>query len=284
MQAIDQPAVLAGIDGSAMSVAVCDYAAWVAGAIDAPLRLLHNIEQRRNAAVSDLSGSIGLGSQAELLEDLTRVEQERARLLIEKGKLMLAAARERAEADGAGDVDCWQRHGSLQESLVELEEQIRVLVLGVRGEDHAEGQLGSHLESVIRALHKPVLVVNHEFKQPQNILLAYDGTEAANKALAMVASSPLFKTTPCHLVMVGTADQAPLLEQASSKLSAAGVAHQSALLQGKPEEVLCDYQHQHATDLTVMGAFSHHRLRDMLFGSFTAKMLQRADQPLLLLR
>jgi nucleotide-binding universal stress UspA family protein len=33
-----------------------------------------------------------------------------------------------------------------------------------------------------------------------------------------------------------------------------------------------------------MGAFSHNRLRELVFGSFTMKMLLNTQQPLLLLR
>ncbi len=36
--------------------------------------------------------------------------------------------------------------------------------------------------------------------------------------------------------------------------------------------------------MIAMGAFSHNRLRDKLFGSFTAKMIAGAKVPLLLLR
>ena len=43
--------VLGCIDGGGLSTAVCDYAAWVAKAVDAPLKLLHNIEQRSRAEV-----------------------------------------------------------------------------------------------------------------------------------------------------------------------------------------------------------------------------------------
>jgi len=118
--------VLACIDGAALSTAVCDYAAWIASRVQAPVKLLHNLEHRPQAAVADLSGSIGLGSQEELLEELTRVEQERSRLLMQKGKLMLKAAEERVHADGVEQVECWQRHGSLQESLIENEQDIRV--------------------------------------------------------------------------------------------------------------------------------------------------------------
>lgn len=283
----EQPRVLACIDGSRYSDAVCDYAAWISARSGAPLKLLHNIERSQVPAVADLTGSIGLGSQEELLEELTTLEQQRGRLLMEQGKLMLEAARERAERAGAAQVICTQRHDSLTESLIELEDNIRVLVLGIRGEQHGESQqgLGAHLETVVRSLHKPILVVNAEFRAPRNILLAYDGSEAARKALDMVAGSPVFKATPCHLVYVGSEETAEtLLAEGSALLREAGLEVIASHLQGKTVEALTAYQAEHAIDLTVMGAFSHNRLRDLLLGSITAKMLLSTAQPLLLLR
>ena len=278
--------VLACIDGASLSTAVCDYAAWMSQRTGAALKLLHNIEHRPQAAVADLSGSIGLGSQEDLLEELTRVEQQRNRLLMQKGKLMLEAAQQRAEQAGVAGAEVWQQHGSLQESLVELEENIRVLVMGVRGEEHREGQLGAHLETVIRALHKPVLVVNSPFAVPKKVMLAYDGHDASRKALDMVASSPVFKNIPCHLVYVGDeAVASGVLNEAATVLAAAGISHELVNLpKGKSDEQLCQYQAENDIDLTVMGAYSHHPLRDMLLGSLTAKMLHKTARPLLLLR
>jgi nucleotide-binding universal stress UspA family protein len=280
--------VLACIDGSQYSNAVCDYAAWIASRTGAPLKLLHNIERTSVPAVADLSGSIGLGSQEELLEELTALEQQRASLLLQQGKLMLDAARERVEqAGGVDSVEACQRHDSLPESLIELEDRIRVLVIGIRGEQHEASQqgLGSHLETVVRALHKPILVVNQVFREPRNILLAYDGSEAARKALELVASSPLFRGTPCHLVTVGNVEGVEeLLAAGSQTLRDAGLQVTTSHLNGKTVEALTAYQDEHEIDLTVMGAFSHSRLRDLLLGSITAKMLLNTAQPLLLLR
>lgn len=73
--------VLACIDGSSLTEAVCDYAAWIAQRVDAPLKLLHIIDHHHEAAaLSDLSGNIGLDSQEHLLEELTAVEQQRSKL------------------------------------------------------------------------------------------------------------------------------------------------------------------------------------------------------------
>ncbi|WP_066966636.1 universal stress protein [Microbulbifer sp. Q7] len=279
------PLVLSCIDGSRFSGAVCDYSAWIASRASAPIKLLHNIERVTTPAVADLSGSIGLGSQEELLEELTSLEQQRSRLLLEQGRQMLEGARERALKAGAERVVTCQRHGSLVESLVELEDHIRVLVLGIRGEEHEASNkgLGAQLESVVRSLHKPILVVNREFKAPRSIMLAYDGSESARKALEMVASSPVFKDVECHLVYVGDGAESVLAEGAEV-LSHGGVAVVSANLQGKTVESLIAYQQEHDIDLTVMGAFSHSKLRDLLLGSVTAKMLLGTNQPLLLLR
>lgn len=281
------PVVLTCIDGSRYSGAVCDYAAWISSRTGAPIKLLHNIERATAPAVADLSGSIGLGSQEELLEELTLLEQQRSRLQLEQGRLMLDDARARAQSGGAERVMTCQRHGSLTESLVELEDHIRVLVLGIRGEEHGDSDkgLGAQLETVVRSLHKPILVVNREFKAPENILLAYDGSEAARKALDMVASSPVFRGVNCHLVYVGEAAAAEaVLAEGVASLRHAGIQVTSIHLPGKTVEALVAYQRDHAIDVTVMGAFSHNRLRDLLLGSVTAKMLLSTNQPLLLLR
>lgn len=277
--------VLSCIDGSSVSEAVCDYSSWIATKVDAPLKLLHTIEQRVDPAVSDFSGAIGLGSQEDLLNELTELEQNRSRLMVKKGQLMLNAAKQRVQQEGIEKIELCQRHGSLTESLIELEDNIRVLVIGIRGEAHEQTQagLGTQLETVIRAIHKPILVVNKAYSEPKKVMLAYDGSEACHKALAMLSSSPLFKTIPCHIVYVGDGGE-KLLNEASEQLTASGLEVVTAQLDGKIEQALANYQIENDIDLTVMGAFTHNRFRDFLLGSFTAKMLSATQRPLLLLR
>lgn len=279
--------VLACIDGSTYKQGVVDYAAWVSRAVEAPLKLLHNIEHRDHPPVSDLSGSLGLGEREDLLEELAAMEARRGKILMAQGKLMLENARQRALAQGAMAPEKLQRHGSLTESLIELEDEIRVLVLGIRGEDHEDRprQVGAQLESVIRAMHRPVLVVNRDFDcAPSRCLVAYDGSEAARKALAMVAASPLYRGMACHLVHVSKGENSPLLEDGAQTLRAAGLAVVTANLHGDVEKQLDDYQQQHGIELIVMGAFGQGRLRELLFGSVTHRLLANARVPLLLLR
>jgi nucleotide-binding universal stress UspA family protein len=282
--------VLACIDGAALTESVCDYAAWISQKTETPLTLLHTINHHHETAVtSSLSGNIGLGSQEHLLEEITNLEQQQSKLKKQQGKLILQAAEDHLLSKGISGSTCSQRHGDLIEAVIDLEDNIRVLVLGLRGQVHdkQENQIGAKLEAVIRSLHRPILIVNDKYKEPKNIMLAYDGSKAADKAVDMVASSPLYKHLTCHLVCVNKNDSAAaqLLEKATKKLELADdIKVISAKLKGKADHELCAYQEQHNIDLTVMGAFSHTRLHDMLLGSFTHKMLVNTKKPLLLLR
>ncbi len=286
----DTNRVLACIDGSVLSEAVCDYAAWIAQRLATPLKLIHTIDHHHEtAAKTDLSGSIGLDSREHLLEEMTTLEQQQSKLRLQQGKAILTAAKARVIEGGIADPITCLQHGSLIESLIELEDSIRVLVIGARGKVHENqpAKIGAKLEAMIRSLHKPILVVNEAFKAPERIMIAYDGSAAAEKAVDMVANSSLYKGLCCHLVCVSKDDASAdkLLQKAANKLLAAGGFDvNAAKLKGKAELALCEYQASQHIDLTVMGAFSHTRIHDLLMGSFTVKMLVNSKGPLLLLR
>lgn len=285
----EKPMVLACIDGSKLSEAVCDYAVWIAQRVDVPLKLLNTIDHHQETALtSDLSGNLGVDSRDHLLEDIIDFEHKKGKKRIQQGKAVLQAAKDRVIEKGFSNPETSLQHGSLIESLVELEQEIRVLVIGARGKIHEDksDQIGAKLEGMIRSLHLPILVAYEEFKTPKTIMIAYDGGEAADKAVDMVANSPLYKGLVCHLVCVSNKDKADgVLEKAANKLhEAGGIDIVTASLIGKAEHELCEYQLSQNIDMTIMGAFSHTRLHDLLLGSFTVKMLFNTKRPLLLLR
>jgi len=282
--------VLACIDGTTLTKAVCDYASWISKRVEVPLKLLHTINHHHESPItSDYSGNIGLGTQEHLLEEITSLEQQQSKLKMQQGKLILNAAKEHVKKDGINNPICSQLHGDLIESLIELEDSIRILVLGLRGHVHENQnhQIGTKLEAIIRSLHRPILIVNDNFKTPERIMVAYDGSPASIKAVDLVATRALYQGLNCHLVCVNNNGEtaSKLLKQATFKLQrSANIDVTIAKLKGKVEYELCAYQQQHNIDLTVMGAFSHTRLHDILLGSFTHKMLLNTKKPLLLLR
>ncbi len=280
--------VIACIDGSSITLAVCDYAAWASRQMDAPLDFLHVLGRAEYPVPADLSGNIGLGSREHLLQELAELDEKRGRVALEQGRIMLAAAKERAIADGVPNPTSRQRHGELVDTLLEFQSDIRLLVMGRQGEhgDSAGEHIGSHLENVVRTLHRPILLIPVDYSEPQRILIAFDGSATTRKAVEMVAASPLFRGLPCHVVMVG-ADKPEAQEQiewARATLAQAGFEATASLRAGQVEDVLCAYRTEHAIDLIVMGAYGHSKIREFLVGSTTTKLIRQAKISLLLLR
>jgi nucleotide-binding universal stress UspA family protein len=279
---------MACIDASGYSPAVCDYAVWSALRLETPLTFIHVLDKVRDASSVDLSGSIGFGAQEELLEELASLDEQRGRLAREQGRLLLKAARQRARDAGVAEPEELLRHGELVETLTELEKGVRLLVLGKRGETAAVASqhLGSNLGRVIRAMHRPILVTMAEFRVPQRIMLAFDGSATTRKGVEMVATSPMFRGLPCHLVMAGakTADTVEQLARAKQTLEDAGFETPAVILPGEVESVLSRYQQEQEIDLLIMGAYGHSRIRELLVGSTTTAMIRKSTVPLLLLR
>ena len=280
--------VMACIDGSPSTAAVCDYAAWASQRLTAPLTFLHVIDRAQYPQPGDLSGNIGLGSREHLLTELASLDEQRAKLAREQGQLMLDAARQRVSDAGIVGARVRQRHGNLVETLRDLEEDVRLLVIGKRGDGSLKpGQLvGSQLENTIRSMHRPILVTPTEFKAPQSAMMAFDASATAQKGIEMLVASPLLVGLPIHLVMVGadSGENRALLKSAEEALAAAQFEVHTALLGGEVEPILHAYQAQHAIDLLVMGAYGHSRIRQFLVGSTTTSMLRSTTTPLLLLR
>lgn len=281
--------VMACIDGSPSAPVVCDYAGWASEKLQAPLILLHVLDSGHYPVPGNLSGNIGLGSREHLLDELAELDARRSKLALDEGRIMLEAAKERL-AQAGSDVAplVRQRHGKLVDTLVELSADIRLLVIGRQGEDSKalKQQIGSQLESVIRTLHRPVLVAPAQFKRPRSAIIAYDGSPTMRAAIQLIGSSPLLAGMPLHLVMAGanTKDAHEALSQASQILQKAGHEVHVCIRGGDVEPVLHAYQVEHSIDLLVMGAYGHSRIREFFVGSTTTRMLCTTETPLLLLR
>ena len=280
--------VLACIDASPYAQAVCDYAVWAAKQLSTPVTLVHVLDKALHTQTPDLSGSIGLGSQELLLQQLAELDEKHSKLALQRGRLILDAARQQIEQAGVSSADDRLRHGQLLDTLSELESQTRLLVLGKRGFSSADapGHMGLHVERVIRSVHKPILLTQQQFKTPQRIMLAFDGSATAQKSLQMLAASPLCRGLPVHLVMAAAENETSRAElgAAAQVMRAAGFDTKTAIVEGEPDVVLHQYQQEHVIDLLVMGAYGHSRIRQFIVGSTTSAMICNAKCALLILR
>ncbi|MAO00741.1 universal stress protein [uncultured Roseovarius sp.] len=280
--------IIALVDGSIYSASVCEHAAWIAERTGAPVELLHVLGRREGAETSDLSGSIRLGARTALLEELAALDAQRAKLVAHRGRAILDDAHALLEGAGVTDVTTRLRHGDIVETVAEVEQEARVILIGKRGEaaDFAKGHLGSNLERIVRACHKPVFVAARAFRPIEKVLLAYDGGTSAMKAVDHIARSPLFAGLRVHVVTVGAAtpEVKKGLEDARALLAAAGIVAETGVIAGQPETALGKLVDEAGFDMVVMGAYGHSRIRSLIIGSTTTEMVRSCKVPVVLLR
>jgi|SRR5690625_5190672 len=281
--------ILACLDASSYAEGVCDLSAWAARQLSAPVQILH-VLQRKSAvpARNDLTGAIGLGVKSELLEELTRMEEIESRIAIQAGRALLNAAAERLTAAGVADVTVTHQHGGIVETILELETDSRVLVMGKRGASahYARAHLGSKIERVVRASKKPILIAPERVGDIKQTIIAYDGSASANRALELGLESDLFEGMTIHVVMAGddTARNRSELEKVRSRLEKSDRSASVSLLPGSPEAVIPDYAGRHPDSILVMGAYGHSPLRNLIVGSTTTAMIRTVSGPMLLIR
>lgn len=279
--------VLACIDASGYAAPVCELAAWAASRLDLPIELLH-VVQRRDAVATrrDLSGVIGLGTKSRLLEELTLLEETESRLQVERGRALLAAAGERLAGLGAARVTTLHRHGGIVETIVEREADARIVVIGKRGAGHefAQEHIGSKIERVVRASVRPILVASRVVAPPSSAILAFDGSEAAGRALERCVNSPLLRDLPVHIVTAGPNDDHHRRRMEIARAELAGRDIEATLAAGRPEDVIGEVVAATPRPILIMGAYGHAPLRTLLLGSTTAAMLRTVRVPVLLTR
>jgi len=281
--------VLAAIDASGYTDSVSHWAAWVAARLDAPLEYLHVLNRHPEAAaIADFSGNLEIDAREKLLEDLVALDENRSKLGQERGRLLLQQAKAIAADSHGVAAETRLRHGSLVDTLTELEADVRLFVLGKRGEhaDFATGHLGGQLERAVRAVHRPLLVASRSFGQVTRVLVAFDGSPTTRKGVEMVAASPLFRGLEIHLLMAGVAHDANAAQMrwAVERLALAGFSAHGEFRAGEPEVAISEHVRDAGIDLLVMGAYGHSRIRRLIVGSTTTTMLRSCHVPVLLLR
>ncbi len=284
----DPQKIVALVDGSIYSASVCDHAAWISQRTGSPVELIHVLGRREAADTHDHSGAIKLGARTALLQELAELDAQRAKLISHRGRAILEDARAILDKNGVTDITTRLRHGDIVEAVAEVEGAARVIIIGKRGEaaDFAKGHLGSNLERIVRASHKPVFVASRAFRPISKVLVAYDGGASAMKAVDHIARSPLFHGLAVHVVTVGSAtpEVTKGLADAKAMLKASGIEAETSVLPGQPEAALGKLVEEAQFDMLVMGAYGHSRVRSLIIGSTTTAMIRSCKVPVVLMR
>ena len=275
--------VLCCVDGENFNEAICDYGVFISNSAKLPLRFLNIVEHNNNVQELDLSGNIALGAKDNLLEKLSNDEEQSSKQTIQTSRKLLQNLENRAKERIQTDVSISLLHGEVVQSLIDLKQEIKITLLGINSSNQTK--IGDNIKEIIREIHKPVLLINQEFTQPKKILIAYNGSNESKEILKIVASNPLFGNVQRTIINIdkNQAMSEKLLQEAQEIFTAQKITVRTQSLQIDKKEII-NYFNENNFDMLVMGAYSHSRLKEFVFGSFTSYVLENLHKPILLFR
>jgi len=281
--------VLACVDGSRYTTAVCEYAARTANRLGTGVRVLHVLDrtavpiEQESFELADLPGI--------LPSELDRAEDPRLRMMLQQANAMLAKSVERVQIMGVNQVESRLVFGTLSDQLSEFESNARMVVIGKRGEweGHVTLNLGSNLERVVRASQRPTLIVPPHLRPLRKFVVAYDGGSSSEKVIDFLINDTRLLEAECHLLMVTNSEsnRRNRFEAAAERLRSAGyrvVERFNVMEPGRHDEAIIAAVERNKADLLVMGAYGHSRIRNLLIGSTTTALLRGSTVPVLVVR
>jgi len=282
--------IIACVDGSKKSENVCDLTVWVNKNTNLDISLLHvAIPHNGVEAKSNLSGSIGLGSDSNLLQELSELDEEHGKMELEKGLKILEDANKSLAKNNVKKVEILHRRGDLEETILDLQDKAELIILGKNGEgaNDDSSELGSNLEDVARSVSKPILVATKQSKNIKNFLIAYDGSANSKKLIEYISQNKLLKNLECHILNVGNNNlgQEVNLQDAKNKLTKSGFKVNAVLKEGTSvvDEIM-DYIDKNKINLLVIDAYKHSKIRSFILGSKTTSIIKKSEIPVLLFR
>ena len=281
--------ILACIDGSNYGQVCTQYAVWLSKNLDCKVTALYVSElwQYETPLIADFGGTLGTQPYLGLTAQLKEIETSKAKVIGEYVKKQFA------DAGIGANVEFEHRRGLLVDCIDEFEngrKNIDFILLGKRGENanFAKGHLGSNMERVIRASKLPCFVANRKFIDQTRMVLAYDGSASANKALYWLAHTRAFPMNEIHVVSVGKqgaeADASKALIEAEAAFKGTDRSPIFQVLSGSPGEAIEKYVIENNITALLMGAYGHSRIRRFIIGSTTTELVRRCLIPVVLFR
>jgi nucleotide-binding universal stress UspA family protein len=239
-----------------------------------------------SVAVGGVGGAAGFGDVLQSLEQVAAETEVRARQQVvtfcrhEKVALADSPLAERPSAS-------WQTQTGDEARVIAAHG--RVADVTVLGRQRDNGAADLHLlQTVLLDSGRPILLTPE--RPPQHIgrHIAIAWKESPEAARAVASALPSLAAAD-RVTIVSVEEDARTAADACERLRQALIWHNTATTvrhirpDGRePVEALLAAVAAHNVDLLVMGAYGHSRLREVVFGGVTRRVLQAADVPVLM--
>lgn len=277
--------ILACTDGSPHGDSAILYTAHLAKRLKAEVGILHVLDLRmlEGPMMANISGWIGAQPYTDSLSQLRAIMEE-------KGAAILTAAQARLKDLGIAFARTSLKWGHPAHTILQEEIGAELMVIGQDGQHRGMGGewTGSTIDRVVRHALKPTLVVPDSFSGIEKIMIAYDGSAHASRALREAIEMALALAVPLVIcVVVEADDQSRALDHADTAMRLAR-AHECAaaylIASGKPATVLIEKAADLKCGLLFAGAHGHSRIRELMLGGTAHELIAKSTVPVLLSR
>ncbi|HTR62876.1 MAG TPA: universal stress protein [Candidatus Binataceae bacterium] len=274
--------LLVGIDTSEHSRNAQAYAFHIAHRLNASLIGLHvvDIVSIEGSFFHDISGSLGLEPYLDFSSKMREVLTARGRAVLDE--FAAAAARENLPVETVLDM------GIVANQVCDRARSVDLVMIGHRGvnERFSSGLLGSTAEAVARKCPRPLFISPMKFREIQRMVLAYDGSERASRAMRAAAEFASSLGIPIAIVTVARDQKTGerTLEEARKYFEPYSLQAEFKLLGGHANEEIVKFIKDYEADLLFIGAYGHSRIIEMVLGSTTEYVLRNTPCPVFLSR
>lgn len=277
--------ILLATDGSPYAQTAMLYAQWLAERLKANLKILF-VQDRRliegplRMSYQILPGGIPGGTPStKYMEDLKAELQQMGDELLARMKAQLEPR--------IGEVKTINEAGIVDETILAHSRTSDLVVLGAKGQ-HSEftrAMLGSTADRVIRRAVAPALVCPDYFKPIERAMLAYDQSDASNKALHIacdLAHALGIELTIINVVERGEVNESTqVLAEAAEMARSHEIQFTSVAREGLPEEQIMLAMEEQDAQLLIMGMQAKRRIVELFLGSTATHILNKAKYPVL---
>lgn len=214
--------------------------------------------------------------------------------------------KERANLKEHFEASCKKNHikgvfnverGMIEECIIKLSKTVDLIVIGKRGKGYKEDskEPGEIAEELLRNVTRPIFVVPTESHAntkivgknlTSKILLAYDSSEAAQRALSITAN--IAEILKAELLVISVANDTELakkpLEEAKEFLTPYNlkVEYKTGIGAAMPWTIIINESKNYNPGIISIGAFGSNKLLELIFGSTTKQILVESTCPILL--
>lgn len=279
--------ILVPVDGSRVCRRTLEAALALGRDFAAHVEALHVRSDPRDAVPllgEGLSGSM-VAEMIAMAKEETAGRAERARALFDELRMEAAIALADRPGDGGASA-AFREESGREDDLVARRGRFADLVVVARP-GPVEGGESALLNAALTECGCPVLAVPSEAAAAigRRVAVAWNGSLEAARAVG--AALPFLARAASVRVLLATDDELTegAIHELVDRLAWHGIGAVARVVEPGPASVgerLLAAAADEESDLLVMGAYTHSRMRELIFGGVTRLMLERAPMPLLM--